>query len=118
MPIPCPGHRFTGLAQNVGCGKAGMTDFEPGRNMENWQRDARRGAAAVELAVLLPVIVFLFVIAVDFGRVFYFSQVIENCARNGAIYGSNLTTAQSPYSSIQEAALAEAQTLSPPPTVT
>jgi Flp pilus assembly protein TadG len=43
----------------------------------------RRGAATVELAVLLPVIAFLFVIAVDYARVFYYSQVIENCARQG-----------------------------------
>jgi Flp pilus assembly protein TadG len=78
----------------------------------------RSGAAAVELAVLLPFIMFLFVISVDYGRVFYFSQTLENCARNGAIYGSNLTTAQSPYSSIQQAALADARNLSPQPTVT
>lgn len=73
--------------------------------MRNRADHERRGAAAVELAVLLPFLVFLFVIAVDFGRIFYFSQTIENCARNKAIYGSNLTTAQSPYSTIQKAAL-------------
>jgi Flp pilus assembly protein TadG len=76
----------------------------------------RWGAAAVELAVLLPLLTFLFVITVDFARIFYYAQVIENCARNGAIYESNLTTAQSPYASLQNAALADAAGLSPQPT--
>ncbi len=61
---------------------------------------------------------FLVVTAVDFARVFYYTQVVENCARNGAIYGSNLTTAQSPYASLPDAALADAPDLSPAPTVT
>jgi Flp pilus assembly protein TadG len=78
----------------------------------------RQGAAVVELAVLLPFIAFLFVIAVDYARLFYFSQLIENCARSGAVYASNLTTAQSPYSSISQAALADATDLNPQPTVT
>jgi Flp pilus assembly protein TadG len=78
----------------------------------------RRGVAAVELALLLPLLVFLFLITIDFARVFYFSQVISNCARNGALYASNLTATQSPYASVNEAALADASDLSPAPTVT
>jgi len=78
----------------------------------------RQGAAVVELAVLLPFIAFLFVIAIDYARVFYFSQVIENSARGGALYASNLTTAQSPYSTVAQAALADATDLNPQPTVT
>jgi Flp pilus assembly protein TadG len=70
------------------------------------------------LAVLAPLLVFLFVVAVDFARVFYFSQVVENCARNGALYASDpLAQATSPYSSTQNAALADAPNLSPQPTV-
>jgi Flp pilus assembly protein TadG len=49
-------------------------------------QEPRRGAAAVELALLLPLLCFLFVIAVDFARVFYFTITVENCARCGAIY--------------------------------
>ncbi len=86
--------------------------------MRTRANQVRRGAAAVELAALLPFIAFLFVVAIDFARVFYYAQIIENCARNGAVYGSNLTTAQSPYSSLQQAALAEAANLTPQPTVT
>lgn len=81
--------------------------------------ESRRGAAAVELAVLLPFLAFLFVIAVDFARIFYFSQTLENCARNGALYASDPTlAAQSPYTSVTQAALADATNLSPQPTVT
>jgi Flp pilus assembly protein TadG len=82
------------------------------------RQDRRRGVAAVELAVLLPFMMFLFIVCVDFARVFYYSQTLANCARNGAIYGSNLVTAQSPYTSVQQAALADASNLSPQPTVT
>jgi len=78
----------------------------------------RRGAATVELAVLLPFLVFLFAIATDFSRVFHYSQVIENCALNGAFYAAGYSNAQSPYTSTEQAALADAGSLSPQPTVT
>jgi len=71
------------------------------------------------LAVLLPLLVFLFVIAVDFARVYYFSVTLTNCARAGAIYASDPTaSAESPYASTQAAALADATNLTPAPTVT
>ena len=54
----------------------------------------RAGAAAVELALLLPLLAVLFVMAVDYARVFYFTMTVTNCARSGALYGSqNPTTA-------------------------
>lgn len=86
------------------------------------RRARRTGAAAVEMAVLLPVLVFLSVISVDFARIFYFSQTITNCARNGAMYQSDpYFRAESPYKSLDEAALADAGNLNDPnnqPTVT
>jgi Flp pilus assembly protein TadG len=51
-------------------------------------RQERRGAAAVEAALLLPFLCFGFVVTTDFCRVFYYSVAVSNCARNGAIYGS------------------------------
>jgi Flp pilus assembly protein TadG len=79
----------------------------------------RRGAAMVELTLLLPFLLFLFVIAVDWGRIFYCSQIVENCARNGAIYSSDLySLTHSPYASLTAAALADAPDLTPQPTVT
>jgi Flp pilus assembly protein TadG len=76
----------------------------------------------VELALLLPFLCFLFVIAVDFARAFYFSLTLSSCARNGALYLSDeYARAQSPYRSVEEAALADAANLNDaanPPRVT
>jgi Flp pilus assembly protein TadG len=77
-----------------------------------------RGVAVVELAVLLPLLVFLFLLAIDFARVFYFSLSLTNCARAGALYASDPSTAdESPFASVQAAALAEATNFSPQPTI-
>src|SRR5262245_15365408 len=46
----------------------------------------RRGAAAAELAILLPILAFLFAIGADYARIFHYSTTIANCARNGAMY--------------------------------
>jgi Flp pilus assembly protein TadG len=73
----------------------------------------------VELAVLAPVLAFLFVAAVDYGRVFYYSVTLENCARNGAMYASDPTNAAfSRYTNLSDAATADASNLSPAPNVT
>jgi Flp pilus assembly protein TadG len=70
------------------------------------------------MAVLLPFLALMFVIAVDFARVFYYSLTIENAARNGALYASDpIAAAQSPYTSLQQAVLADTSNLSPPPSV-
>jgi Flp pilus assembly protein TadG len=82
-------------------------------------RRARRGVAATELAVMLPFLAFLFVIGVDWSRVFYYSVTLDNCARNGALYASDpYSQVQSPYGSITAAALADAPNMNPAPTVT
>jgi hypothetical protein len=46
----------------------------------------RRGLAAVELAVLLPLLVFICMVTIDFARVIYALVILQNCARNGALY--------------------------------
>jgi Flp pilus assembly protein TadG len=87
--------------------------------MKICRQDRRSAAATVELAVLLPFLMFLIVIGVDYGRIVYYSVTVENCARNGALYaGDPVAASQSPYASLQDAALADAGDLSPPPTVT
>src|SRR5262249_12177463 len=79
---------------------------------------ARRGVAVVELAVLLPFLAFMFVVTVDWCRVFYYSVTVTNCARNGALYCSDpVAQASSPYANVNQAALADAPNLSPPPAV-
>jgi Flp pilus assembly protein TadG len=77
-----------------------------------------RGAAVVELAVTLPLLAFLFVISVDFARVYYFSVTLTNSARAGAMYASDPSTQnESPFANVEAAALADAKNLSPPPTI-
>jgi Flp pilus assembly protein TadG len=78
----------------------------------------RRATAAVELAVLLPFLVFAFVIGIDFGRIFYHCLTLTNCARNGAVYGSQNPTHAADTAGIQAAALVDASNLTPAPTVT
>ena len=48
----------------------------------------RRGAAATELALFLPFLALLFFVAVDYARAFRAAQVIDGCARTGALYAS------------------------------
>jgi Flp pilus assembly protein TadG len=82
-------------------------------------RRPRAGAAVVELAVLAPLLIFLFVISVDFARVYYFSLTLTNCARSGAFYASDPWTAgESPFKSTQDAALSEARNITPAPKIT
>jgi Flp pilus assembly protein TadG len=83
------------------------------------KRTIRRGSSAVELALLLPILVLLFLFTVDFARLYYHYSIVTNCARNGALYGSDPTAIpESPYPSVTAAALADASNLSPQPTVT
>jgi hypothetical protein len=71
----------------------------------------RRAAVAVELAVVLPFLAFIFVLAVDYSRVLYYTQVITTCARNGALYASDPNGfVASPYASLDAAAKADADT--------
>ncbi len=83
----------------------------------------RRGGAATELAVWLPLLVFVLIVAIDFCRLFFHYSIITNAARNGALWASDplangtVTPSQSPYASVQDAALADANNLSPAPTV-
>ena len=88
------------------------------------RRRERRGAAAVELAVLAPFLCFLFVTAVDFARIFYLAITVQNCARNGAYYASNypnnsyLYNDIYGYKNVNDAILRDASNLSPAPTYT
>jgi Flp pilus assembly protein TadG len=46
------------------------------------------GAAALELAVVFPILVVVIIGAVEYGRVFYTSVTVANAARAGAEWGS------------------------------
>jgi Flp pilus assembly protein TadG len=74
--------------------------------------------AAVELAVILPPLVLIFVGIVDYARAFSAAITVANCARNGALYACDSTyAAASGYASLTQAATADASNLSTTPTV-
>ena len=79
---------------------------------------ARPAAAAAEMAVLAIPLTFLFVIGIDYARVFNPYLTVTNCARSGALYGSQDAAHAADAAGIQAAALADAGDLSPPPGVT
>ena len=53
-----------------------------------FKKRARRGAAVVEMALLLPFLSFVFLASVDFARILYYTIVIDNCCHNASIFGS------------------------------
>ncbi len=78
---------------------------------------SRSGAAAVELAIVVPFVTFMFIVASDYCRVYYVVQVLNNAARCGAMYASGTAPAANgltPLQAAQQAALAEAVSLDPP----
>jgi Flp pilus assembly protein TadG len=78
----------------------------------------RRGHAAVELALLLPFLVYLTLAAVDYARLGFALVTVTNCARTGATWAADTRLQTSaPYANAQAAALADAGGLSPAPTV-
>jgi Flp pilus assembly protein TadG len=77
----------------------------------------RRSAAAAELALVVPFMVFMFAVAIDYCRVYYDVEVLNNAARSGALYASGTVPAAkglTPLQAAQQAALAEAVSLGPP----
>jgi Flp pilus assembly protein TadG len=79
----------------------------------------RSGAAVVEMAILLPLLVLCFLLASDFARIFYFSLTLQNCARAGALYAYDpVAAAESPFQTVTEAAQSDAANISPKPTIT
>jgi len=81
--------------------------------------DPRRGAATAELAVLLPFIAFLAIIAADWARIYYMTITANAAARNGALWASDaIYAANTGYADLTTAALAECPNMDPTPTVT
>jgi len=56
-------------------------------------RQHSRGQALVEFALILPVMLLLLLIAIDFGRLFFSYVAINNAAREGASFASVVPTA-------------------------
>jgi Flp pilus assembly protein TadG len=70
------------------------------------------------LAVLLPFLTFAFIVGIDFSRVFYFTQAVQNAAETGALYACSDSTAAANSDQIKGAVQADVTNLSPTPTVT
>lgn len=69
----------------------------------------RKAAALVEAAIVLPVLLVLIGITIDYSRVFYLSTTLSGSARNGAIYEFDpLNAGESDYTSATQAALQDA----------
>ena len=75
---------------------------------------SRPAAAAAEFAVLLPFLAFVFVLGVDLCRVFYVTQIVQNCAYAGALYASQtVSSTGSLKKAAEQAAVAEGASLNP-----
>jgi Flp pilus assembly protein TadG len=67
---------------------------------------------------MMPMLAFVCLATIDYARVFYAWSILADCARNGALYASDSAFATSTsYTTIQQAALADASNLSPAPTI-
>jgi Flp pilus assembly protein TadG len=69
-----------------------------------------RGAALVELAISLPLVLLIFVITIDFARVFYESIALTNAARAGAQYGSSTAARSGDLAGMQMVAMTAVNT--------
>jgi Flp pilus assembly protein TadG len=78
----------------------------------------RRGAAAVELAIVLPILVLLLGGIVDCGALLVASLRLANAAQAGALYGGQLNALSANTNGIRDAALADASSRLPGMTVT
>lgn len=54
---------------------------------EDLKSDRQRGVAAVEFAIVLPLLIFLFLGITEFGIAYYNKQVLTNASREGARAG-------------------------------
>lgn len=72
-----------------------------------------RGAALVELALALPLLVVVIVGTADFARVFYMAMELQNAARAGAQYGAQSTSAAGDISGMKSKAVAAAFNINP-----
>jgi Flp pilus assembly protein TadG len=74
--------------------------------------------AATELALVLPFLALLFCVTVDFCRAFHTAQVVDSCARNGALYAGGTAASDpnstTPDAAARQAAVNEGASLNPP----
>ena len=78
----------------------------------------RSGSVAVELAILLPLIVFFAVIGVDYARIFSRTMILETASRNAAYWACQDIDHANNTAGIVSVAQQDLTDVSPTPTVT
>jgi len=78
----------------------------------------RNGAISVELAVLLPLVMFMAVIGVDYARIFSRALILETASRNGALWASEDITHAQNDAAIKAVVNKDLTDTSPTPTIT
>jgi len=58
--------------------------------MHHTNKKKRRGAVVVEFALLLPFLIFIFLVGSDWCRIFYAAHTVQDCARTGALGASGM----------------------------
>lgn len=81
-------------------------------------RTVHRGAVAIELVFLLPLLVFLAVIGVDYARIFSRTMILESASRNACVYAAQDSDKAIDTAGIQTVALKDLTDVDPTPTVT
>jgi hypothetical protein len=57
-------------------------------NLRSPNRERERGQSLVEMALTLPILIFVFLALFDFGRLLFLYSEVSNAAREGARWGS------------------------------
>lgn len=78
----------------------------------------RRGQNTVELALALPLVALLLVIAVDFARIYYVAAVVATASRVAAEYAGTHGPATPPWADVEQRAQAELGSLAGASTIT
>jgi Flp pilus assembly protein TadG len=66
------------------------------------------------MAIVLPFLTLLFAVTLDFARLYYATQTLDNCAFSAAMYASGTSWSSDANSQAVNAACAEGTTLNPP----
>ena len=76
-----------------------MRRIRPGQR--HWQQDSEGGAAAVEFALVIPVLLLILCGIFDFGNLYFQMDLVNNAARQGArLAAVNLETSSAINSAI------------------
>lgn len=65
-----------------------MSRIKEGLKMKTKDRKSERGSVVIELALVMPLLMLLFMGIAEFGRIFMIQQMLINAAREGARVGA------------------------------